>query len=62
MMAGKKRKPEDMAGDSAGLLEESKSPFLPVFETFRMELDEHHDRRERITKVSRDVTAQSKKM
>lgn len=33
-----------------------------MFETFRDELDEHHDRRERIVKASRDVTAQSKKM
>lgn len=33
-----------------------------MFEGFRNELDEHHDRRERIIKASRDVTAQSKKM
>ena len=38
------------------------SPFLPMFETFRAELDEHHDRRERIIKASRDITAASKKM
>ena len=38
------------------------SPFMPMFETFRDELDEHHDRRERIIKTSRDVTAASKKM
>jgi hypothetical protein len=38
------------------------SPFLPMFETFRSELDEHHDRRERIIKSSRDITAASKKM
>lgn len=38
------------------------SPFLPMFEGFRTELDEHHDRRERIIKASRDVTAASKKM
>jgi len=38
------------------------SPFMPMFETFRSELDEHHDRRERITKASRDITALSKKM
>jgi hypothetical protein len=36
--------------------------FHDMFEGFRDELDEHHDRRERIIKVSRDVTAQSKKM
>ncbi len=38
------------------------SPFMPMFETFRSELDEHHDRRERIIKASRDITALSKKM
>jgi hypothetical protein len=38
------------------------SPFMPMFEKFRDELDEHHDRRERIIKTSRDITAASKKM
>lgn len=38
------------------------SPFMPMFESFRAELDEHHDRRERIIKASRDITAASKKM
>ncbi|KAF2752325.1 translin associated factor X [Sporormia fimetaria CBS 119925] len=38
------------------------SPFMPMFEAFRTELDEHHDRRERIVKASRDITAASKKM
>ncbi|KYK57576.1 translin-associated protein X [Drechmeria coniospora] len=36
--------------------------FHTMFEHFRDELDEHYDRRERIVKTSRDVTAQSKKM
>lgn len=40
----------------------STSPFIPIFETFRAELDTHHDRRERITKASRDITAASKKV
>ena len=39
-----------------------KSPYLPMFESFRAELDEHHDRRERVIKASRDITAQSKKV
>ena len=38
------------------------SPFMAMFQTFRSELDEHHDRRERIIKASRDITALSKKM
>ncbi|KAK5049418.1 hypothetical protein LTR84_004347 [Exophiala bonariae] len=41
---------------------EEGSPFIPIFESFRTELDEHHDRRERIIKASRDITAQSKKI
>ncbi|TDZ34464.1 Translin-associated protein X [Colletotrichum spinosum] len=36
--------------------------FTPMFQKFRDELDEHHDRRERIIKASRDVTALSKKI
>jgi hypothetical protein len=42
--------------------ETSSSPFVAMFEGFRAELDEHHDRRERIIKASRDITASSKKM
>jgi len=38
------------------------SPFMPIFEIFRDELDEHQARRERIIKASRDITALSKKM
>ncbi|KAI4176046.1 MAG: hypothetical protein LQ343_001328 [Gyalolechia ehrenbergii] len=38
------------------------SPFMPMFEAFRDELDEHQDRRERIIKASRDITALSKKI
>lgn len=43
-------------------IESNASPFMLMFETFRDELDEHHDRRERIIKASRDITAASKKM
>ena len=39
-----------------------RNAYTPMFEAFRDELDEHHDRRERIVKASRDVTALSKKM
>lgn len=42
--------------------EQAASPFLAMFEVFRRELDEHHDRRERVIKASRDITALSKKM
>lgn len=39
-----------------------RNEYTPMFEHFRDELDEHHDRRERLVKASRDVTALSKKM
>lgn len=39
-----------------------RNEFTAMFETFRDELDQHHDRRERIIKASRDITALSKKM
>ncbi|KAF2438814.1 Translin [Karstenula rhodostoma CBS 690.94] len=42
--------------------EQAASPFMAMFEGFRAELDEHHDRRERIIKASRDITAASKKI
>lgn len=57
--AGVKRKANDMDETKVPSRE---SPYIPVFEQFRIELDEHHDRRERTIKASRDVTAQSKKM
>lgn len=41
---------------------DSSSRVVSMFETFRDELDEHYDRRERIIKTSRDITALSKKM
>jgi len=41
---------------------EAHPSIISIFENFRDELDEHHDRRERIIKKSRDITALSKKM
>lgn len=43
-------------------VDEPSSQVLSMFGHFRDELDEHHDRRERIIKASRDITALSKKM
>lgn len=40
----------------------AQNQYTPMFQTIRAELDEHHDRRERIVKISRDITALSKKM
>ncbi|KAI1772592.1 Translin [Hypoxylon cercidicola] len=36
--------------------------YTSMFESFRSELDKHHDRRMKVGKVSRDVTALSKKI
>lgn len=55
---GQKRSYTEAMDDST----KQPSPFLPMFEVFRAELDEHHDRRERVIKASRDITAASKKM
>lgn len=59
-MAGQKR-------DFRGKAKVNEAPkvrneFTSMFEHFRDELDQHHDRRERIIKASRDITALSKKM
>jgi hypothetical protein len=54
----RKRPAEVAFGDKSAMV----SPYLPMFDTFRTELDEHYDRRERIIKASRDITAASKKM
>ncbi|KAK0648858.1 Translin family-domain-containing protein [Cercophora newfieldiana] len=39
-----------------------RNAFTPMFENLRDELDAHHDRRDRIGKASRDITALSKKI
>ncbi|KAL9024534.1 MAG: hypothetical protein Q9196_006449 [Gyalolechia fulgens] len=56
-MAGEKHDLDDIGMNTSAV-----SPFMPMFEAFRDELDEHHDRRERIIKASRDITALSKKI
>ncbi|PLN85614.1 putative translin-associated factor TraX [Aspergillus taichungensis] len=69
-MAGTKRSWEGtllrdngMQADTADVtMSDQSSQILSIFGTFRDELDEHHDRRERLTKISRDITALSKKI
>jgi hypothetical protein len=60
-MAGVKR---DYRGNKKDLphRDAPRNEYTSMFEGFRNELDKHHDRREKIVKVSRDVTALSKKM
>ncbi|KAI5808687.1 Translin family-domain-containing protein [Peziza echinospora] len=55
-------KVEEAAGAEVHPVALTNNPFMGMFNTFRDELDEHHDRRERVIKASRDITAQSKKM
>lgn len=52
----------DANANANAAMDEPSSKVLSIFGTFRDELDEHHDRRERIIKASRDITALSKKM
>ncbi|PHH58490.1 hypothetical protein CDD80_2234 [Ophiocordyceps camponoti-rufipedis] len=59
MATGTKR---DHSGNPRAEAGPSGGQFHAMFERFRDELDEHHDRRERVVKASRDVTAQSKKI
>ncbi|KAF3069843.1 Translin-associated protein X [Daldinia childiae] len=48
--------------DSKATKDMPRNQYTSMFESFRDELDEHHDRRMKIGKVSRDVTALSKKI
>ena len=59
---GQVKKRHDEFKKSAPTRPVTRNAFTPMFEQFRDELDEHHDRRERIVKASRDITALSKKM
>ncbi|KAH2985489.1 hypothetical protein KXW58_008613 [Aspergillus fumigatus] len=42
---------------AAAPVDQPSTHILSMFETFRDELDQHHDRRERVIKTSRDITA-----
>ncbi|KAI1940481.1 hypothetical protein LOZ58_003268 [Ophidiomyces ophidiicola] len=66
-MAGNKRTwegkvvpPSQENTDMATL--EQQTPIISLFSYFRTELEQHHDRRERVIKASRDITALSKKI
>ncbi|KAH8753889.1 Translin family-domain-containing protein [Diaporthe sp. PMI_573] len=61
-MSGQKRDFRGNAKSSAPKVPLVRNEHTPMFESFRDELDEHHDRRERIVKASRDITALSKKI
>ena len=57
-----KRHHATMDNESGNNNASSTSPFMFMFEGYRTELDEHHDRRERIINASRSITAAAKKM
>ncbi|KAI0533645.1 Translin [Xylaria digitata] len=62
---GKEKTKRDTGGAMApasAAADHPRNAYTSMFESFRDELDEHHDRRMRIGKVSRDVTALSKKI
>ena len=62
-LMGHKRSREEAMGDGKhDKADQPASPYMSMFEGFRAELDTHHERRERIIKASRDITAASKKM
>ncbi|KAH8129924.1 uncharacterized protein TrAFT101_005890 [Trichoderma asperellum] len=61
-MAGGTKRDYDGNARAKSTQELPRGRFHAMFENFRDELDEHYDRRERIIKASRDVTAQSKKI
>jgi hypothetical protein len=62
IMTGGIKRDRDGNARAKGAQDTPRGRFHDMFEGFRDELDEHHDRRERIIKASRDVTALSKKM
>ncbi|KAJ0107989.1 hypothetical protein J7T55_008125 [Diaporthe amygdali] len=61
-MAGQKRDSRGNAKSSGPKAPLVRNEYTHMFESFRDELDSHHDRRERIVKASRDITALSKKI
>ncbi|OTB00721.1 hypothetical protein M426DRAFT_324084 [Hypoxylon sp. CI-4A] len=63
-MGGVKRdhQGKEKAMDNRNVRDLPRNAYTSMFESFRNELDEHHDRRMKIGKVSRDVTALSKKI
>ncbi|KAI0377555.1 Translin [Hypomontagnella monticulosa] len=63
-MGGVKRdyQGKEKMGDNRSVKDLPRNAYTSMFEGFRDELDEHHDRRMKIGKVSRDVTALSKKI
>ena len=60
-MAGVKRPCSEQDTGSSEPASQQANELMPMFEDFRNRLDEHQERRERVIKTSRDITALSKK-
>jgi len=59
---GRNNRSNDGGDKPPRLKVDSNSAFSQMFDEFREELDEKHDRNERIVKLSRDVTIESKRV
>jgi hypothetical protein len=55
---GPRRNKNDEGTQTAG----ESNPIVKAFREMSMELDEKHDRHERIVKISRDITIESKRI
>ncbi|KAI1653076.1 Translin [Daldinia decipiens] len=53
---------KEKVADNRATRDMPRNQYTSMFESFRDELDEHHDRRMKVGKVSRDVTSLSKKI
>ena len=60
-MAGVKRPCSEGDLESSEPASQPANELMPMFEDFRNQLDEYQERRERIIRISRDITALSKK-
>lgn len=61
-MSGKKRSKRSRPVDEEGLEEKNNSKYADLFMEFRKELDARYDAQERLVKLSRDCTIQSKRV
>ena len=48
--------------EESAVQENSSNPFFEDFKTYQFELDNKHDRHERLVKLGRDVTIESKRI
>ena len=61
-MEGKKKRKESENTTKEHDSIDSDSPVIQTFLSFRTEMDSHHDKYERLVKISRDITIASKRI